>query len=281
MKNIKIYLIFFIVSSIAFAHITPKFGIKNNFSYIDMKETEFIPNSILSNDTYFYLGFEYLNNNFYFSFKPALRIYTKDNRDIIYDNGNFIKQTDNKAYISFNFDELQFTYINDILGFYIGKRKFHFGEGFNRQYMFVGESVLYNDFDALYNSELNFYQNNITHSIGFITDTKSIDLLEEPKYYRAWYYLKYSSSHLGLMAITKYVLVQNKEPKIVNVGNIKLKPGFPQKIQDVDELRKKYPVFDEKLKSGSIVILDAKTAEIETQNIEQELEKRLKKANMV
>lgn len=83
------------------------------------------------------------------------------------------------------------------------------------------------------------------------------------------------------MAITKYVLVQNKEPKIVNVGNIKLKPGFPQKIQDVDELRKKYPVFDEKLKSGSIVILDAKTAEIETQNIEQELEKRLKKANMV
>ncbi|WP_303690913.1 hypothetical protein [Megamonas hypermegale] len=83
------------------------------------------------------------------------------------------------------------------------------------------------------------------------------------------------------MAITKYVLVQNKEPKIVNVGNIKLKPGFPQKIQDIDELRKKYPVFDEKLKSGSIVILDAKTAEIETQNIEQELEKRLKKANMV
>ena len=39
MKNIKIYLIFFIVSSIAFADITPKFGIKNNFSYIDMKET--------------------------------------------------------------------------------------------------------------------------------------------------------------------------------------------------------------------------------------------------
>lgn len=203
-NNLKIYIIFFIVSSIAFADITPKFGIKNYFNYIDLKETEYIPNSILSNDTYFYLGFEYINNNFYFSFKPALRIYTKDNRDIIYDNGNFIKQTDNKAYISFNFDELQFTYINDILGFYIGKRKFHFGEGFNRQYMFVGDSVLYNDFDALYNSEINFYQNNITHSIGFITDTKSIDLLEEPKYYRAWYYLKYSSSHLGLMAITKY-----------------------------------------------------------------------------
>lgn len=169
-----------------------------------MKETAFMPNSVLSNDTYFYLGFEYLNNNFYFSFKPALRIYTKDNIDLIYDNGNFIKQTDNKAYASFTFDEIQFTYINDIFSFYIGKRKFHFGEGFNRQYMFVGESVLYNDFDALYNSELNFYQNNITHSIGFITDTKSIDLLEEPKYYRAWYYLKYSSSHLGLMAITKY-----------------------------------------------------------------------------
>ena len=207
MKNIKIYLIFFIISSIssaAFADITPKFGIKNNFSYIDMKETAFIPNSILSNDTYFYFGFEYINNNFYFAFKPSVRIYTKDNRDIIYDNGNFIKQTDNKAYASFTFDELQFTYINDIFGFYIGKRKFHFGEGFNRQYMFVDDSVLYNDFDALYNSELNFYQDNITHSIGFITDTKSIDLLEEPKYYIAWYYLKYSSSHLGLMAITKY-----------------------------------------------------------------------------
>ena len=84
------------------------------------------------------------------------------------------------------------------------------------------------------------------------------------------------------MAITKYVLVQNKEPKIINVGgSIKLKPGFPQKIQDIDELRKIYPIFDEKLKSGSIVILDQKTAEVETQNIEQELEKRLKKANMV
>lgn len=83
------------------------------------------------------------------------------------------------------------------------------------------------------------------------------------------------------MAITKYVLVQNKEPKIINVGNIKLKPGYPQKIQDIDELRKNYPAFDEKLKSGSIVILDAKTAEAETQNIELELEKRLKKANMV
>ena len=206
MHRIKIYLTFFIfaLSSIAFADITPKFGIKNNFNYIDMKETAFIPNSILSNDTYFYLGFEYINNNFYFAFKPSVRIYTKDNRDIIYDNGNFIKQTDNKAYASFTFDELQFTYINDIFGFYIGKRKFHFGEGFNRQYMFVDDSVLYNDFDALYNSELNFYQDNITHSIGFITDTKSIDLLEEPKYYIAWYYLKYSSSHLGLMAITKY-----------------------------------------------------------------------------
>ncbi len=217
MYRIKIYLTFFIfaVSSMAFADITPKFGIKNSFNYIDLKENEYIPNSILSNNTYFYLGFEYLNNNFYFSFKPAITIYTKDNRELIYDNGNLIKQYDNKAYISFNFDEIQFNYINEILGFYIGKRKFHFGEGFNRQYMFVAESVLYNDYDALYNAELNFYQGNITHSIGFITDTKSIDLLKEPNYYTSWYYLKYSSPHLGLMGITKYTYDLQKKNNLM------------------------------------------------------------------
>ena len=81
MHRIKIYLTFFIfaVSSMAFADITPKLGIKNSFNYTDLKENEYIPNSILSNNTYFYLGFEYLNNNFYFSFKPAITIYTKDN----------------------------------------------------------------------------------------------------------------------------------------------------------------------------------------------------------
>ena len=72
----------FAVSSIAFADINPKFGIKNNFSYVDLKESEYIQNSILSNDTYFYLGFEYINPNYYFSFKPAIRIYTKDNREL-------------------------------------------------------------------------------------------------------------------------------------------------------------------------------------------------------
>ncbi|WP_300365654.1 hypothetical protein [Brachyspira sp.] len=205
----------FAVSSMAFADINPKFGIKNNFSYVDLKETQYIANSILSNDAYFYLGFEYINPNYYFSFKPAIRIYTKDNRDLIYDNGSLIKQNDNKAYFSFTFDEIQFNYINEILGFYIGKRKFHFGEGFNRQYMFVGESVLYNDYEALYNTELNFYQRNITHSIGFIMDTKSIDLLKEPEYYSSWYYLKYSSSHLGLMGIAKYTYDLKKKNNLM------------------------------------------------------------------
>ncbi|WP_295157870.1 hypothetical protein [uncultured Brachyspira sp.] len=197
-------IIIFVLSSSIFADINPKFGFNTSFNYIDLKETDYIPNSIFSNDTYFYLGFEYINNNYYFSFKPAVRIYTKESRDIIFDNGNIIKKSDNKVYASFIFDEVQFTYINDIIGFYIGKRKFHFGEGFNRQYMFVDESVLYNDFNSLYNTELNIYQNNITHSIGFITDTKSIDLLKELNYYKVWYYLKYSDSHLGLMGITKY-----------------------------------------------------------------------------
>ena len=57
--------------------------------------------------------------------------------------------------------------------------------------------------------------------------------------------------------------------------------GSTKTAEKIDELRKIYPIFDEKLKSGSIVILDQKTAEVETQNIEQEFEKRLKKANMV
>lgn len=214
----KIYYIFFIYAisySIALADITPLFGIKDSFNYIDLEENQYIPNSILSNDVYFYLGFQYLQNNYYFSIKPAIRIYTKENRELIYENGNLIKQNDNKAYASFIFDEIQFNYINDILAFYIGKRKFHFGEGFNRQYMFVGESVLYNDFDSLYNAEINFYQNNITHSIGFITDTKSIDILQTPQYYRTWYYIKYSTAHLGLMAIGKYTYELNKKNNLM------------------------------------------------------------------
>ncbi|KLI31282.1 hypothetical protein SZ50_11300 [Brachyspira hyodysenteriae] len=216
-NRLIVYLTFFIfvVSSIAFADISPRFGIKNSFNYIDLKENEYLGDSIFSNDTYIYLGFEYLDNNFYFSFKPAIKIYTKDNTEFIYDNGSIIKQNDNKAYASFTFDEIQFNYINEILGFYIGKRKFHFGEGFNRQYIFVGESVLYNDYESLYNTELNFYQGNITHSIGFITDTKSIDLLKEPNYYTSWYYLKYSSSHLGLMGITKYTYDLQKKNNLM------------------------------------------------------------------
>ena len=37
-NNLKIYIIFFIVSSIAFADITPKFGIKNYFWPIEDEE---------------------------------------------------------------------------------------------------------------------------------------------------------------------------------------------------------------------------------------------------
>ena len=100
--------------------------------------------------------------------------------------------------------KFNFTYINNIIGFYIVKRKFHFGEGFNRQYMFVDEIVLYNDFNSLYNTEINIYQNNITHSIGFITDTKSIDLLKNPTYYKAWYYAKYSDSYIFDIGLNIY-----------------------------------------------------------------------------
>lgn len=205
MKYIKISLCFLLfLSSSLFANIVPRFGIKSVFNYTDLKESDYVPNSIFSNDTYFYIGFEYINANFYVGFKPAFRIYTKDNTSIVYSDGSLNKKRENNAYITFTFDEAEFTYVNNILGFYFGKREFHFGEGFNRQYMFVGDSVLYNDYKSIYNTELNIYQNNITHSIGFMTDTSSIDNLKAPKYYLGWYYIKYSTPSLGLMGIAEY-----------------------------------------------------------------------------
>ncbi len=186
----------------SFAIISPKFGIENRLSYIDLEPTEFLKNDILSNDSYFYIGFELLNPNFYFIFKPAFRVYTK--YDIAFDMSSFSLKEKNDGFVTFTFDEIEFSYLNDVMAFYIGKRKFHFGEGFNRQYIFVEDSVFYDDYNSLYNTELNIYQDNITHSIGFITDTKSIDLLEEPQFYTAWYYAKYSTTELGLIGIVKY-----------------------------------------------------------------------------
>lgn len=80
----------------------------------------------------------------------------------------------------------------------------------------------------------------------------------------------------------KETWIQNKEPHIINIGeDIKLKPGFPQKIKNLDELKELYPILKEKISKGLIINLDDKNVESEKLNIEQEVAKRLKNANMV
>ncbi len=108
--NFFTYLIILLCSlSISlFAEINPKFGFRSSFNYLDLKESQYIHNSVFSNDTYFYLGLEYIESSYYFSFKPAISLYTKENIDIIFDNGNIIKKANNRVYASFLFNEIQF-----------------------------------------------------------------------------------------------------------------------------------------------------------------------------
>jgi len=205
MKYLRLILLLLIFLSLPlYGNISPRFGIESDFSYVDLKDTTFSPDSIFSNNIQFYAGFEYLSFNFYASVKPAVRIYTTNNFTVDFENGNFIKRNETSGKITFFFEDIYFSYQGNNFGLYFGKRIFHFGEGFNRQYIFVGSSVLNDDFNALYNAEINIYQKNITHTIGFMPDTESIDKLEEPKYYLGWYSLKYSTASLGILGIAKY-----------------------------------------------------------------------------
>lgn len=77
------------------------------------------------------------------------------------------------------------------------------------------------------------------------------------------------------------IWIQNKEAHIINIGELKLKPGFPQKIENFDELKEKYPALKEKFDKGTIVKLSEKDAIIQKNEIEKELQDRLKKAKMI
>ncbi len=205
MKYLRLILLFLILFSISlYGDISPRFGIKSDFSYVDLKDSDFSPSYIFNNNTQFYAGFEYISFSFYASVKPALKIYTTNNFDIKFQNGSLIKRNETSVKVSFFFEDVYFSYQANNFGIYFGKRIFHFGEGFNRQYIFVGNSVINDDFNALYNAEINIYQNNITHTVGFMPDTESIDKLEAPQYYLGWYSLKYSTPSLGILGIAEY-----------------------------------------------------------------------------
>lgn len=206
MKYIKLTLLLLILHSISlYGDIVPRFGLESLFNYTDLKDSDFAPDNVFSNNTQFYAGFEYIDFSIYASVKPAVRIYTTNNFSTEFQDGNYIKRNEMRAKITFYFEDVYFSYLNNNFSMYFGKRIFHFGEGINRQYIFVGNSVLNDDFNALYNAEVNIYQGyNITHSVGFMPDTDSIDKLEEPKYYLGWYSLKYSTPSLGLFGIVEY-----------------------------------------------------------------------------
>lgn len=205
MKHIKLSLLFLVFLSFPlYGEISPRFGIGSDFAYIDLKDSDFTPDNIFSNSTYFYAGFEYISFSLYVSVKPALKIYTTNDFTVTYENGNLVMRNENIAKITFYFEDIYLSYQGNNFGLYFGKRIFHFGQGFNRQYMFVGSSVLNNDFNALYNVEFNIYQDNTTHSLGFMPDTDSIDKLQVPQYYLGWYSINYSTASLGLMGIVEY-----------------------------------------------------------------------------
>lgn len=221
MKHIKLSLCLLLLIFLSFplyGNISPRFGIGSDFAYIDLEDSDFTPDNIFSNSTYFYAGFEYLSFSLYVSVKPALKIYTTNDFTVTYENGNLVTRNENIAKITFYFEDIYLSYQGNNFGLYFGKRIFHFGEGFNRQYMFVGSSVLNNDFNALYNAEFNIYQDNITHTIGFMPDTDSIDKLEAPEYYLGWYSINYSTASLGLMGIVEYNYNVDDNDNNVKIG---------------------------------------------------------------
>ena len=52
--------------------------------------------------------------------------------------------------------------------------------------------------------------------------------------------------------------LQNTEARILNIGELKLKPGYPIKIEKVqlEKLKKNYPEMVNKIANGKILIFD-------------------------
>lgn len=69
--------------------------------------------------------------------------------------------------------------------------------------------------------------------------------------------------------------LQNTEARILNIGELKLKPGYPIKIEKVqlEKLKKNYPEMVNKIANGKILILDEKNLS----NNQKELMNWLKK----
>lgn len=74
-------------------------------------------------------------------------------------------------------------------------------------------------------------------------------------------------------------IIQNKEPKILNIGGLVLKPGFPQEVDNLETLIKIYPVLKDKLNAGTIVKLTKKSAAEEQARLEKETAARLVKVD--
>ena len=73
--------------------------------------------------------------------------------------------------------------------------------------------------------------------------------------------------------------LQNTEARILNIGELKLKPGYPIKIEKVqlEKLKKNYPEMVNKIANGKILILDEKSLE-QSKRINELAEKKIKEA---
>lgn len=74
--------------------------------------------------------------------------------------------------------------------------------------------------------------------------------------------------------------LQNTEARILNVGELKLKPGYPIKIEKVqlEKLKKNYPEMVNKIANGKILILDEKKSLEQSKRINELAEKKIKEA---
>lgn len=74
--------------------------------------------------------------------------------------------------------------------------------------------------------------------------------------------------------------LQNTEARILNIGDLTLKPGFPTEIakEQLDEYKKMYPIFNKKISEGYIVQLNNTEAKKQVKFIEDKIQQKLKEA---
>lgn len=161
-------------------------GMENKLDYTDFYEHPYISKSDLKYAGFLYLGFSSTSyvgfDQFFITITPGLLLYNKN--DII--NENQIEPTFffRDAYIRWD----------GIFSIIVGKRALGWGFGNIRQYSFFVNEEFAEETSRYYNVEIQKRTGPILFSMGFATDTASIDKLEKPTWYAPWAYVRIDNS---------------------------------------------------------------------------------------